>query len=134
MSASPAKSGEAGFTLLEFLVAFAILTLFLGAALAGVAVAIHGDRQASFLTQATLLAQAKLASAGVDFPLDSGSVRGDLPNGYIWRADIRPYSPSPRHDSPTEGYWVEVTVGDPRSHGSRTVTLATLVLAPGNAP
>jgi general secretion pathway protein I len=125
---------EAGFTLLEFLVAFALLTLFLGAALAGVAVAVRGDRQANFLTQATMLAQTKLASAGVEYPLGSGRTGGELSNGYVWQADMRRYGPVRSRGSPAEGYWVEVTVADPRSNGSRAVSLATVVLVPGAAP
>ena len=80
---------EAGFTLLEFLVAFALLTLFLGAALAGVAVAIRGDRQANFLTQATMLARTKRPSAGVEYPLGPGRTGGEFANGYVWQADMR---------------------------------------------
>jgi general secretion pathway protein I len=125
---------EAGFTLLEFLVAFALLTLFLGAALAGLSVAVRGDRQANFLTQATMLAQTKLASAGVEYPIGPGRIGGEFPNGYVWQADMRRYGPAPRRNSPAEGYWVEVTVADPRSNGSRAVSLATVVLVPGAAP
>ena len=42
-----ADAGQAGFTLLEFLVAFAILAAFVSSMLMGVAVALRGDEQAA---------------------------------------------------------------------------------------
>ena len=133
VSTSSADTKVLAFTLLEFLVAFAVLTLFLSTALAGIAVAMKSDQQAGFLMRATMIAQDRLASAGVDYPLRQGTTGGALANGYVWRAEIRRYG-SPLQRSPTlQGYWVEVTVADPHSNGSREVSLATLVLAPAPA-
>jgi general secretion pathway protein I len=133
MSASGADHTEAGFTLLEFLVAFAVLTLFLGVGLAGTAVAMRGDGQANFLTRATVIARNKLAAAGVDFPLRPGRAGGALPNGYVWAADMRRYGPEGKGLA-MRGYWVEVTVADPRNNGGRKVSLTTVALAPEVAP
>ena len=127
--------GEAGYTLLEFLVAFAILVVVLAALLTAFAVAMRGDRQASFLTFATLLARSKLASAGQDFPLRPGTTAARFDNGYEWRAVVRSYgSVRLGENRQVESLWVDVTVSDPASNGTRSVTLSSLEIAPRSGP
>jgi hypothetical protein len=67
--------------MVEFLVAFTLLALFLGAIFAQLAVAIRGDHKAAFLSLATLLARSKLAEAGSAEPLAAGIAAGTFPNG-----------------------------------------------------
>jgi type II secretory pathway pseudopilin PulG len=112
---------EGGFTLLECLVAFTILTLFLTSGLMAVAVAIQGDRQASFLTLASMLAKSKL-----------GSTSGRFENGYAWQATVRNYrSIALDKDRHVLGLWVEVTVYEPRSSG-RSFSLGSIEIAQGS--
>ena len=116
--------GEEGFALLEFLVAFTMLTMFLAAMLSALAVAIKGDHQAAFLTVATELAKTKLAGAGLDYPLDRGATVGTFENGYSWRVDVRRQGVIPaERGRPVTAYAVEVTVSDPRASGRRSITL-----------
>jgi general secretion pathway protein I len=125
------KTKESGFTLLEFLIAFAILTLFLTSGLMAVAVAIQGDRQASFLTIASMLAKSKLVAAGIDFPLRPGSTSGRFENGYAWEATVRNYrSIAIDKDRYVLGFWVEVTVHEPRASG-RSFSLGSIEIAQG---
>ncbi|GEO17704.1 hypothetical protein [Microvirga aerophila] len=123
---------EGGFSLLEFLIAFTILTLFLTSGLMAVAVAIQGDRQANFLMLASMLAKSKLAAAGIDFPLRPGSTAGRFENGYAWQATVRNYrSIALDKDRRVLGFWVEVTVYEPRSTG-RSFSLGSIEIAQGS--
>ncbi|MER2263865.1 hypothetical protein [Methylobacterium oxalidis] len=124
------RSGtQAGFTLLEFLAAFAILVLFLSAILAALAVAIRGDHQAAFLTLGSALAKGRLAAAGIDYPLRQGSAGGVLPNGYLWRADMDRSARVPLDAGRSAaGYRVAVTVAEPPERGGRALTLRSFVL------
>lgn len=124
------RRAQDGFTLLEFLVAFTVLSLFLTAGLAAVAVALRGDRQAEFLTRATPLARAKLVAAGIDFPLRAGVVTGAFGNGYLWRAEVRSYRSVPLNKAGAlHAYWVEVTVAEPSGTAGRSLSLETIAMA-----
>ncbi|AWN43730.1 hypothetical protein [Methylobacterium durans] len=128
-AAEEARPAEGGFTLLEFLAAFAILTLFLSAILAALAVAIRGDHQAAFLTLGSALAKGRLAAAGIDYPLRPGTTGGVLPNGYLWQAEIGRYARVPLgQDRSAAGYRVAVTVAEPPERGGRSLTLRSIVL------
>jgi type II secretory pathway pseudopilin PulG len=122
---------EAGFTLLEFLVAFTLLTVVLTSLLAALFVAMRGDNQAAFVTLASSLARSKLAAAGVDFPLRPGATSAAFENGYVWQAVVQPYGTievgSGRR---IDGFWVEVTIADPRSNGRRSLSLSSLEIVP----
>lgn len=124
------RRAQDGFTLVEFLVAFTVLSLFLTAGLAAVAVALRGDQQAAFVTRATPLARAKLAAAGIDFPLRAGVVMGSFGNGYLWRAEVRSYrSAALNRVASIHAYWVEVTVAEPPGTAGRALSLATIAMA-----
>jgi type II secretory pathway pseudopilin PulG len=125
--------GDRGFILLEFLVAFSVLTVFLAAILTGLSVAIRSDHQAAFLTRATMLARAKLAAAGVDYPLRPGTTGAELDNGYVWRADVRTFRSIAAAGRRIQGLSVEVTVSDPRSSGRRSVSLSSIEIVAGDA-
>lgn len=82
------KSG--GFTLLEVLVALAILALALAAVLGAVADSLAGADRAQALLRATLAAQALLDGAGLDRPLHPGRHSGIAPDGAGWSLEITP--------------------------------------------
>jgi type II secretory pathway pseudopilin PulG len=126
-----ASPGEGGFVLLEFLVAFSVLTVILAAILTALSVAIRSDHQAAFLTRATMLARAKLAAAGVDYPLRPGTAGAELDNGYVWLADVRTFRSIPAAGRRIQGLSVEVTVSDPR--GRRSVSLSSIEIVAGDA-
>jgi prepilin-type N-terminal cleavage/methylation domain-containing protein len=133
-SGSTYRTGaEDGFTLLELLVSLAILVLFLAVGLTALSVAMRGDRQAAFLTEATLIARSKIAAAGVDFPLRAGAAARGLEDGFPWSAEVEPYG-SARLESGglVRAFRVRVTVSDPRS-ASRALSLFTIALARGSA-
>jgi len=134
VSPAPAHS-RAGFTLLEVLIAFAILALTLIAAYQLLGTGLRGSERAERVTLALLAAESKLAEIGVGLPLGAGRSGGALDGGYRWRAEVR-RRPEPAAAAaaetglgpPVVAYEVTVTV----SWGTRaaeSVTLDTLRLA-----
>lgn len=118
------KPANAAFTLFEFLVAFTIFAIFLAAILAALSVALRSDDQMAFLTLATRMAKSKLASAAVDGPLRTGVTNGIAEGGFRWQKTVRPYrQASIGPGQLITGYWVDVTVSDPRN-ARRSVTLS----------
>jgi prepilin-type N-terminal cleavage/methylation domain-containing protein len=136
------KESEAGFTLVEVLVSFAILSIVLLTLFGGVSTALRGDRRAEFTRSALRLAKAELEIAGVGSPLMPGVTNGRFENGMEWRLSVQPYA-SASSNNATPAYWVEIVVRPP-SGSSRpsfasmlaehlasapSVTLTTLKLA-----
>lgn len=102
---------EAGFTLVEVLVAFAILSIVLLALFSGLSTALFGDRRAEFTRSALRLAKDELETAGVDKPLTPGVAIGRFANGMEWRLSVQPYAAGT--SSATPAYWVEIIVRPP---------------------
>jgi general secretion pathway protein I len=102
---------QAGFTLLEVIVAFAILalalTLLLGT-MSGAAKQVHWADEAG---RAALHAQSLLDQAGVGAPLRAGHREGAFEDGrYRWVMEIAPYAdplipPSPARDLSAPRLW-----------------------------
>ena len=80
---------DAGFTLVETLAAFTVLTLVLILLLAGLSHVARGSRDAEAMREALRLAQSKLDGLGVTEPLIPGESTGRFSNGFEWRLRIR---------------------------------------------
>lgn len=104
--------GEAGFTLIETLVALAIFALAAGAFYQGLGLGFRGLRALRLDTAALTLAKAQLASAGVETPLAEGTSSGTSADGFQWTTDIRRYVRDGVLDfkDETGAYWVTVRV------------------------
>ncbi|PPQ35758.1 general secretion pathway protein I [Rhodoblastus acidophilus] len=74
-----------GFTLIEALVAFAIMTLALGQLLRALSVGAENQRRADFLSRASLDGTSHLAEIGVSLPLAPGGSSGSYIDGLRWR-------------------------------------------------
>ncbi len=84
--------GQRGFTLIEVVVAFALLALALTFLLASLSGATRQIRIASDSSRATLHAQSLLAQVGVGETLQPGRTQGDYDAGrYRWVLEIAPY-------------------------------------------
>ncbi|HDS1558647.1 MULTISPECIES: type II secretion system protein XpsI [Stenotrophomonas] len=82
-----------GFTLLEVIVAFALLGLALTLLLGSLSGGARQVREAELRTRAVLHAQSLLAAAGVDAPLQVGQQQGDWENGrYRWELQVQPWT------------------------------------------
>ncbi len=126
-----------GFTLLEVLVAFAVLAVALGVAFEIFATGLRGARSADALTRAVLIAESRLARVGVETELTPGESEGETDDGTRWRIEI--------HDQPAEDGDDErvvtpslpvlldiiVTVSWGEGAGRQSFVLRTSRLAPG---
>jgi len=129
---------QRGFTLIEIIVALAILAVALTALFqafsGGLRVTTATERQAA----AVMLARSLLDRVGEDIPLAAGEQAGVSEDGQRWSIAIAPsplIAPERRAGSPVIPFDVQVSVA---ADGSRPVTLTSLRLAPaegdGGAP
>jgi general secretion pathway protein I len=122
------RDREGGFTLIEVLVAFAILAIgfliLLGPMTGGLS-RNAGDRDHE---QAVLLAQAKLAELGNQTPWFVGVRQGDVDGRLSWRLDVKP-SGDRRGARGSDPVWrlldVTVEISWPGAFGRRSFALAT---------
>jgi general secretion pathway protein I len=93
---------QQGYTLLEVIVAFAVLALALTILLGILSGATQQVRWAGDAGRAALHAQSLLAQAGVGEPLRAGHTEGQFENGrYRWTMDVEPWrDPSTAGASP----------------------------------
>ncbi len=87
---------QRGYSLLEVIVAFAILALALSLLLGTLTGGTRQVRRADLASQATLYAQSFLAQQGVAMPLHVQHQQGQFENGrFRWMLETRPYENSP---------------------------------------
>ena len=121
-----------GFTLIEVLVAFAILAVALGVLIQVFSTGLRNARVAEAYTTATLYAESMLAAVGVEEPLAAGETSGDFDERFRWRLDVQPYEIPDSDNEAAVGraFRVVVTVSWGDEDDPRNVTLTTLRLAP----
>lgn len=119
-----------GFTLVELLVAFAILAVSLSAIYRGFSVSLKSSDRTERIQTAVLIAQTQLARVGSEIPLGSDRIEGELDNNYYWRIDMALSEGfgSSRYFTPHE---VTVSVSSERD-GKPLVSLKTLLLKSAN--
>ncbi len=126
------RRSSSGFTLLETLVAFAILAIFMTALLQVFGTGLRSLNAADAQAIAMLQARSKLAEVGPLISLTDGPQSGDFENGSTWRLEPRLYevSATPANTQTAAQavpYEVEVTV----SWGEgKSLSLKTLRLGP----
>ena len=125
------RSGENGFTLLEVIVALAVLAISLTLALRTISGGVYYQQQARTLADATALAQSLLARIGGDLPLRQSVESGALANGLGWQVQIEPYgSASERREWPVAAYAVSVRIVQRQNAEKPVYVLETLRLGP----
>ena len=135
-----AKSG--GFSLLEVLVAFVILSLVATALFRLFGGALGNAAAASDWSRALLVAQTRLVVAASALPLREGADQGSETDGRIrWETKVVPYTPPNTTDDlerasealPTRLFRVTADVRFPSDNGrDRIVSLSTLKLGARN--
>ncbi len=124
---------ERGFTLVEVLAAFVILSLTLASTYAALSGGLRWEARAGETASAVLLARSVLAEAGVSRPLAEGVTEETLDDGRTVRLAMRPVEPVPMgRTAPRLIAWevtVEVDGPDPDSDSPR-LSLTELKLAP----
>ena len=134
------KHNQGGFSLLEVLVAFAILGISLGVLLQIFSTGMQATSLSEDYTYATSLAESKLAAIGVETPYQQGAKEGKFNGKYAWRTTILPYQAPVNENRLGEGfntsmnlpailYQVKVEVFWTTGGKRRTVVLKTLRLA-----
>jgi len=88
---SHSRAGCHGFSLIEVLVAFAILTLALGVLLPLFSNGLRSLSISEQYTRAALLADSRLAAIGRETPLQEGEEDGEFDQGFQWRTTVTPY-------------------------------------------
>jgi general secretion pathway protein I len=121
-----------GFSLLEVLVAFAILALSLGVLLQIFQRAMSTTAISADYSRIVALAEAKLAAVGADIPLEEGVHTGEPEDGMDWIVNIEPYQPEGwlgEDPSPAmQPYRISAVASLPTAAGARQVTLRSLRL------
>jgi general secretion pathway protein I len=128
------RTGTAGFTLIEILVALALLGLVIGAIASVLSNSAHGYAAADNVQTALSLAEEKLETAGVTGPLRVGQTEGRFDERFAWRVAVTSYRDRPASsDTQPDGFGlfrIEVTVGWREGVRDSQVALSTVRLAP----
>jgi general secretion pathway protein I len=127
------RRGEAGFTLVEALVALIIMTAMATVLYRGISSGLRVSAAADDSQAALLLAQERLAAAGIETPLQPGRMEG-LEGEMSWQLALRPYIAADEADRAArlQAFWVTATVNwrDGRAGRSRSLELTTLKFGP----
>lgn len=127
MRARPSGLAERGFTLIETVVAFAILALFLGAMLPSLSSGLSGSRAGSDTLRATAYAQSLLDGAGIGGGLEPGEFRNTLEDERFTSVlAVRPYGGAPVAGKGPALFEVSATVTWRDGTKTRSVALTTL--------
>jgi general secretion pathway protein I len=126
---SKGEDRQAGFTLLEVIVALAVLSISLTLILRTLSGGFHHQQRAATLANATALAQSLLARIGGDLPLNVGRQTGSLPNGSPWEIQVILYGDgADRQAWSVAAYSVTVRVFERQGAEREVFALTTLRL------
>jgi general secretion pathway protein I len=121
-----------GYTLVEVMVAFVILAMALTVLLRIFSGGVRNIAVSADYARAVLIAESRLAAAGIDEPLFTGETRGIEDEEFEWTRSVTPYLPSPGYKSQArdlKAWHVTVTVGWPHGDGQRSIDMSTVRLA-----
>jgi general secretion pathway protein I len=121
---------QRGFSLLEVLVAFAILALSLGVLLQIFSRAMTTTAVGETYSRAVTLAEAKLNSVGGDIPLEAGVYAGEPEDGMDWTVNVEPFQPEGwlGEDPSLQPYRITAVASWPSFSGTRRVVLRSIRL------
>lgn len=121
----PRKAHNAGFGMIEVVVAFLLLSLSLGVLLGGLTAGLRSSDRAALGGIALLYAESLMAETGISTPLEPGETTGVTDSGYAWKRQISAMPDS----SPTTVTPFAVTISVTPPDNGAPVRLMTLRLA-----
>lgn len=131
IAAEDRADGEAGFTLVEVIVALAILSLGIGTLIGMISTSLRQTAAAARTTEAGSLAQSLLARAGTEFPIGAAEQTGESPSGYRWTLRTSAFGEAKeREEWPIGAYRVSAEVEWVENGQPRAYVLNTLRLGP----
>jgi len=116
--------GEAGFSLIETLVAFIVLATSLTAFFQAWSLATSGLSRVDRQQRAVVLAASVLERVGAEAPVRPGGFAGEDPTGLQWSVQITPLETAENRRGPAAPLRIDVTITD--TSGLELATLATL--------
>ncbi len=128
------KAGCAGFSLVEGVVAFAVLALALGVLYQIFSSAARQALVVQHYSRALAVADAKLTETGINEALAGGAQGGETDDGFRWQRSVEAYAPGDELAAPLAGlraYRITVEVRWSHDGGERTVALGTVRLEAG---
>lgn len=139
-SCAQGRRAQAGFSLLEILVAFTLFALAMAVLMQIFSRGVNGASVADHYARATMYAESKQAGVGSEMPLKEGVSSGKFEDGFAWQVLIRAYvDPAPRDQQSLDFekqyfaqlYEIETTVSFATDDSQlRNVKLVTLQLGP----
>jgi general secretion pathway protein I len=125
------EEGEAGFTLVEVIVALAILSVGLSILLGLISNGLRQTGNAERMAEAGSLAQSLLAEVGTDLAIKPELREGQFPNGYRWRLRMLHFGDArEREEWPVGAYTILTEVEWQQGSERRSYALTTLRLGP----
>ncbi len=115
---------EAGFTLLEVMIALAILGVAFALAMELLATGVRSAKASEDYTQAVLLARQKLAEIAATPNAEGSADGGEFGGGFRWSSEVQPLPQE--EDLPALLYQVRVRVTWPGRRGEKFMDLYTL--------
>jgi len=126
---SPRDSRQRGYSLIEVLVAFAILAMALTVLLRIFSGGLRNIDASSEYTRALVVAEAELAVPGILEPMQSGFAEGTTADGFKWQRQVSALDLGGRTlESPLSPWRIAVEVQWPSGRGTRAVQLETIRL------
>lgn len=126
MSRPTPSSSEAGFTLIEVLIALAVTASVLGAIGTTIATTVRGSRAIQDRLAASGIAESLLSGMSDRSAVRPGRTSGET-SGYRWAIDVAPI----RQGTAANGNWEPCSVAiEVRATGAPLVRIASVILLP----
>ena len=123
------KKNQAGFSLIEILVAFVILAMALTVIFRIFSGGLRNVSLSQDYARAEMIAESQMSVIGSSEALLTGITTGEWGGRFSWERVIEPYHPWPQDkklNAPIEAYWITVNVAWRHSSGNSQIALSSV--------